>query len=108
MAYNIHIDGKANPDDFLQTALALGELVLSENKLYDAQTIFTKACEAAISGKNPKAGAFGAFGLGKVFIAQRKNEKAREQFEIARQYFMENDMTDRLSMVEKELRLISL
>lgn len=104
----MHVDGKASSDSFLQTALALGELVLSENKLYEAQTIFTKACESSLSEGNTKAGAFAAFGLGKVFLAQRKSEKAREQFEVARTFFAENNMADRLSMVEKELRLTSL
>ena len=107
-AYELLLFADDQSDHYFQTALAYGEMVLSENKLYDGEKIFSKVIVDAKMCKNIKALAFAAFGLGKVFLAQRKKDKARDNFITARDFFKENQMEARLSMVEKELRLLNL
>jgi len=95
-------------EQLVQTGLVLGELVLKENQLYEAERHFTEAWQLAAGSANRTGEAFALYGLGKAFLAQRKLDKAKERFEQAKTVFQAIGLTDRVEMVAKELRLLNL
>lgn len=95
-------------DGQVQTGLVLGELVLKQNKLYEAERLFAEAGRLAGEAGNKTGEAFAAFGLGKVYLAQRKADRGRERLERARAVFAELNLSERVEMVDKELRLLTI
>ncbi len=95
-------------EQIVQTSLVLGELVLKENQLYEAERHFTEAWQLAAQSENKTGEAFALYGLGKAFLAQRKMDKAKERFEQAKGIFEGLGLNDRVEMVVKELRLLAI
>ena len=95
-------------EQIVQTGLVLGELVLKENQLYEAERHFTESWQLAAQTGNKTGEAFALYGLGKAFLAQRKMDKAKERFEQAKGIFEGLGLNDRVEMVVKELRLLAI